>query len=630
MATMRILLAGIVLLISGNLFAAPDLTGGAATAGPGQEITVPVDFVADGSVVALQFDLTFAAGILTPQSVASGTALAGHSFDWQEIQPGTLRVVITTPTQTPLVSGSLADFRLLIAADAQLQTYPLVISNIVMVNGSATRVDATRVRDGSVAVMLTEIVPVPALGVLAMVVLILLMAGIVWIFIQRGLVGATFSVFLGLVLFSSTIARAAAVLPGDANNDGVVDASDIPVIVEQILERAIAPGDPDCNQDLVVDVLDTVCTTSQAPNSPPVLAGIADQATLVDQLFTFTAVATDPDVGDTLTFSLDTFPAGMSIDPLTGVISWTPDSSKIGNQAVTVRVADDNNASDTESFVLTVTTPPQQNSAPDLVPPGDRLVQADVPFQTPLFAVDPDAGDVLTFSLTGAPAGMSIDPQSGMLSWTPTAGDLGVNGVSALVTDLGGLTDAEAFNIEVTQPLPAPKTNAAPVLTVPADQSLVFDAPLNLLASATDADGDTLTFAFINAPSGMSMDPATGAITWTPAEPQIGAHDVAVRVADTAGAVDVGSFIVLVNDINKPPVAVDDLYTAQGTETLTIPAAGVLDNDSDPNGDPMTTQLVTNPANGSLTLNPDGSFEYVPISPTSNQFRPPATSKPRR
>jgi hypothetical protein len=47
---------------------------------------------------------------------------------------------------------------------------------------------------------------------------------------------------------------------------------------------------------------------------------------------------------------------------------------------------------------------------------------------------------------------------------------------------------------------------------------------------------------------------------------------------------------------------------------LTIPARGVLANDSDPDGDPLTAVLVTGPAHGTLTLDADGSFNYTPAA----------------
>jgi len=64
--------------------------------------------------------------------------------------------------------------------------------------------------------------------------------------------------------------------------------------------------------------------------------------------------------------------------------------------------------------------------------------------------------------------------------------------------------------------------------------------------------------------------------------------------------------------ISNPPVAVDDAYDVDEGETLTVDAAaGVLSNDSDADGDPLTATVGTDVSSGSLTLNADGSFEYV-------------------
>ena len=65
---------------------------------------------------------------------------------------------------------------------------------------------------------------------------------------------------------------------------------------------------------------------------------------------------------------------------------------------------------------------------------------------------------------------------------------------------------------------------------------------------------------------------------------------------------------------NAPPTAVDDAYTvpAGGLVTLEEPAPGVLGNDSDPEGDTLQAELVTEPEAGTLQLSPDGSFQYTP------------------
>jgi chitinase len=71
---------------------------------------------------------------------------------------------------------------------------------------------------------------------------------------------------------------------------------------------------------------------------------------------------------------------------------------------------------------------------------------------------------------------------------------------------------------------------------------------------------------------------------------------------------------ITVTPVNDPPVAVADSYAGQQGQQLVAAAPGVLDNDTDPEDNPLTAVLATGPAHGTLDLAPDGSFTYTPAA----------------
>jgi hypothetical protein len=126
--------------------------------------------------------------------------------------------------------------------------------------------------------------------------------------------------------------------------------------------------------------------------------------------------AADPDAGDALTFSLVTWPSGMSINAITGVIQWTPDESNVGAHQVTVRVEDMGALSDTQSFVTNVEN---VNGPPMITSTAVTTATEDQAYSYDVEAADLDAGDILTFSLVTSPSGMSINAATGVIQWTP-------------------------------------------------------------------------------------------------------------------------------------------------------------------------------------------------------------------
>ena len=92
-----------------------------------------------------------------------------------------------------------------------------------------------------------------------------------------------------------------------------------------------------------------------------------------------------------------------------------------------------------------------------------------------------------------------------------------------------------------------------------------------------------------------------------------GQHSIAIRAVDQADNVDPSPALHLWTiNTNVPPVVVADNYNIDQDTVLNVPAPGVLDNDSDADSNPLTAVLDTPPTNGAVTLNADGSFEYIP------------------
>ncbi|MCV7043841.1 tandem-95 repeat protein, partial [Mycobacterium frederiksbergense] len=79
--------------------------------------------------------------------------------------------------------------------------------------------------------------------------------------------------------------------------------------------------------------------------------------------------------------------------------------------------------------------------------------------------------------------------------------------------------------------------------------------------------------------------------------------------SDGTATSSIATVSITVNAVNDTPVTVDDSFSTDEDTQLT---GNVLTNDSDVDGDPLTATLVTGPANGTLTLNADGSFTYTP------------------
>ncbi len=293
-------------------------------------------------------------------------------------------------------------------------------------------------------------------------------------------------------------------------------------------------------------------------NHPPVLSAIGDKTVGEEQELTFTAAATDSNLpDDTLTYSLDPdAPVTASIDPVTGLFSWTPsEANGPGTFNITVRVTDSSGESDHETIMVSVT---DENRSPELAAIGDRVVSINQRLEFIATATDPDLPtSALIFSLDpGAPVGAAITPGTGMFTWTPTETvPPGTYEVTVRVTDGSGASDFETISIDVVT------SNSPPVLAPVGNMNVSQGEELTFVANATDADIplQVLTFSLDpGAPTGASIDPVTGEFSWptTLADSQ-GTYVITVRVTDSVGASDFETISVQIAGISTSGVTID-------------------------------------------------------------------------
>src|SRR5262249_30577757 len=106
---------------------------------------------------------------------------------------------------------------------------------------------------------------------------------------------------------------------------------------------------------------------------------------------------------------------------------------------------------------------------------------------------------------------------------------------------------------------------------------------------------------------------ADGSFTYTPVANYNGSDGFRYQIYDGTALSNIATVSLTVNAVEDAPLAANDTYRInEGAGQLVVAAAGVLANDRDADGDPITAALVSGPANGTLSLAADGSFTYTP------------------
>jgi len=333
-----------------------------------------------------------------------------------------------------------------------------------------------------------------------------------------------------------------------------------------------------------------------AVNNPPVLASIGDKSVNENVLLTFTLSASDAD-GDTLTYAANTLPSGATLNSSTGAFSWTPSYSQAGSYSITFSVNDGHTGTDSETITITVNN---VNRAPVLGTLTDKSVNENATLTFTVTATDADS-DTLTYSATsGLPSGATLNSSTGAFSWTPSYSQSGTYSVTFRVSD-ATLNDSKTITITVVN------VNQVPVLASISNKTVAENATLTFTLSATDADGDTLTYSVNTLPSNATLDSSGGAFSWTPSYSQSGTYSLTFSVSDGHGGIASRSCTITVTNVNRAPVLAsigDKIVTENSTLSFTVTA-------SDPDGGTLILSASSLPSGATFNTS-SGAFSWTP------------------
>lgn len=214
------------------------------------------------------------------------------------------------------------------------------------------------------------------------------------------------------------------------------------------------------------------------------------------------------------------------------------------------------------------------NRAPIVTAQDDVSILENQMWFSAIMATEPD-GETLSFSCVTCPSGLVVNPTTGVINWQPSWSQAGSYSVEIGVSD-GDLLSSTTFTIYVGD------VNRAPVLAAIGNKTVNENSLLSFSLSATDADGDSLTYSCgATCPTGMTISGST--VNWTPTYFQSGTHSVTFTVSDGALS-DSETISITVNDINRAPV-----LAAIGNKTVNENTLlNFILSGTDPDGDTLT------------------------------------------
>ena len=328
-------------------------------------------------------------------------------------------------------------------------------------------------------------------------------------------------------------------------------------------------------------------------NLAPTIDGNPAAEIFVGSLFEFMPAAGDPN-NDPLTFSISGRPTWASFDSGTGRLSGEPGEGDVGSYpGIRITVADGSASTTLPAFTITVMVNEPAGRAPSISGNAGGLVFAGSAYSFKPTASDPD-NDVLTFWISGKPSWASFNPETGLLSGTPDAGDVGTySGIRISVSDDSGASATLPVFV-ITVAIEGP-VNRAPTISGSGAAQVNAGSPYSFTPTASDPDNDPLTFRISGKPSWASFNTGSGRLAGTPGDGAAGSYSgIWITVSDNSGAsTTLPAFTITVGERPNRAPSISGSGAAQvnsGSPYSFTPTA------SDPDNNTLTFSITGKPS----------------------------------
>lgn len=305
-----------------------------------------------------------------------------------------------------------------------------------------------------------------------------------------------------------------------------------------------------------------------------------------DQPIKITLQATDRD-GDVLTFRIVDDPAHGTLSGSPPIVTYTPKPGYQGWDKFIFKASDGRlNSNVAEVFIQVLAgnhVPAAQNQSVSTDEGTAKVIT--------LLATDPD-GNPLTYQVVSQPAHGTLSGTPPGVTYTPTSGYRGLDSFTFKAND--GKADSNLATVSIT----VLAVNHAPVAQ---NQSVSMDegTAKAVTLSATDSDGDTLTYLVVSQPAHGTLSGAAPNVTYSPETGYRGPDSFTFKANDGKVDSNTATISITVVAVNHAPVAQDQIVTI---EAGTIKIITLVATDSD--GDTLTYQIVSQPAHGILSGTP--------------------------